>query len=95
MQEYFFSKDFLETLNLRALNRFSLDQDFSKIYLTCSSKVPELEKDRPKCLWYTFLCMFIAALRSPAGKGYASWLSHVYELLLCFSLYHVVSWVRC
>ena len=39
-----FSKDFLETLNLRALNTFSLDQDFSEIYLTCSSQVPKLEK---------------------------------------------------
>ena len=42
--KYIFSKDFLETLNLRALNRFSLDQDFSEIDLTCSSQVPELEK---------------------------------------------------
>ena len=44
MQSTFFSKDFLETLNLRALNRFSLDQDFSEIDLTWSSQVPELEK---------------------------------------------------
>ena len=48
--KYNFSKDFLETLNLRALNKFSLDQDFSKIDLTCSSQVPELEKVRPRCL---------------------------------------------
>ena len=46
-----FSKDLLETLNLRALNKFSLDKDFSDIDLTCSSQVPELEKVRPRCLW--------------------------------------------
>ena len=34
-------KDFLKTLYLRALNRSSLDQDFSEIDLTCSSQVPE------------------------------------------------------
>ena len=48
---YIFSKDFLETLNLRALYRFSLDQNFSDIDLTCSSRVPELENVRPRCLW--------------------------------------------
>ena len=40
MQNIFFSKDFLETLNLRAFNKFSLDQDFSDIDLTCSSQLP-------------------------------------------------------
>ena len=41
---YIFSKHFLKTLNLKALNRLSLDQDFSEIDLTCSSQVPELKK---------------------------------------------------
>ena len=49
-QNIFFSKDFLETLNLRAFNKFSLDQDFSDIYLTCSSQLPVFEKVRPRCL---------------------------------------------
>ena len=48
--KYIFSKDFLETLNLRALSTFSLDQDFFEICLTCSSQVPALEKVRPRCL---------------------------------------------
>ena len=49
--KYIFSKDFLETLNLRAFNKFSLDQDFSYIDLTCSSQLPVFEKVRPRCLW--------------------------------------------
>ena len=42
--KYIFSKDFLETLNLRAFNKLSLDQNFSETDLTCSSQVSELEK---------------------------------------------------
>ena len=42
--KYIFSKDFLETLNLRAFNKFSLDQDFSDIDLICSSQLPLFEK---------------------------------------------------
>ena len=48
---YFFSKDFLETLNLRAFNKFSLDQDFSDIDLTWPFQIPVFEKVRPSCLW--------------------------------------------
>ena len=42
-----------------------------------------------------FSSLFIAALRSPAGKGLTSWLSFV--MFNCvFALFpHVVSWVRC
>ena len=29
-------------------------------------------------------CLFIAALWSPAGKGLTSWLSYIYDLILCF-----------
>ena len=40
------------------------------------------------------LRIFIATLWSSAGKGLTSWL--VFVMLNCvFSLYHVVSWVRC
>ena len=44
MQNIFFSKDFLKTLNLRAFNKFSLDQDFSDLYLTCSSQLSVFKK---------------------------------------------------
>ena len=40
------------------------------------------------------LRIFIATLWSSAGKGLTSWL--VFVMFNCvFSLYHVVSWVRC
>ena len=45
--KYFFSRDFLETLNLRALNKFSLDQDFSDIDLTCFPNYQYLKKLDP------------------------------------------------
>ena len=50
MQNIFFSKDFLETLNLRAFNKFSLDQDFSDLDLTCSSQLPVFEKSKTQVL---------------------------------------------
>ena len=49
--KYIFSEDFLETLNLRAFNKLSLDQDFSDIDLTCSYQLPVFEKVRPRFLW--------------------------------------------
>ena len=43
----------------------------------------------------TMSCLFIAVLRSPAGKGLTFWLS----CMLCFpvflSLSHMVSWDTC
>ena len=42
--KYVFSKDFLETLNLSAFNKISLNQDFSDIDLTCSSQLPVFGK---------------------------------------------------
>ena len=47
------------------------------------------------CLVFLMLlCLFIAALWSPSGKGLTSWL-----LLVMFNVFsllsHVVSWVRC
>ena len=44
------------------------------------------------CLVFVmFLCLFIAALWSPAGKGLTSWLSFVIFVFCHF----VVSWIRC
>ena len=40
------------------------------------------------------LCLFIAALWSPAGKGLTSWLLFVMFVVVLL-LFHVVSWVRC
>ena len=40
------------------------------------------------------LCLFIAALWSPAGKGLTSWLLFVMFIVVLL-LSHVVSWVRC
>ena len=40
------------------------------------------------------LCLFIAALWSPAGKGLTSWLLFVMFIVVLF-LSHVVSCVRC
>ena len=45
------SKVFLETLILRVFNKFSLDQDFSDIDVTCSTQLPVFEIVRPSCLW--------------------------------------------
>ena len=43
----YFSKEFLETLNLKIFNKFSLDQDFSDINLTWSSQLPVFGKKDP------------------------------------------------
>ena len=40
------------------------------------------------------LCLFIAALWSPAGKGLASWLLLVMFIVFLL-LSHMVYWVRC
>ena len=40
------------------------------------------------------LCLFIAALWSPAGKGLTSWFLFVMFIVVLL-LSHVVSWVRC
>ena len=46
------------------------------------------------CLVFVMLwCLFIATLRSPAGKGLASWLLFVMFIVFLL-LSHVVSWVR-
>ena len=47
------------------------------------------------CLVFVMLlCMFIAAVWSPAGKGLTSWL--LFVMFNCvLSLSRVVSWVRC
>ena len=47
------------------------------------------------CLvFFMLLCLFIAALWSPAVKGLTSWL--LFVMFNCFfTLSHVVSWVRC
>ena len=45
-------------------------------------------------LFISCVCLFIAALWSPAGKGLTSWLS--FMMFNCFlSLFRVVSCVRC
>ena len=47
------------------------------------------------CLvFFMLLCLFIAALSSPAGKGLTSWLLLVMFIVFLL-LSHVVSWVRC
>ena len=43
----YFSKELLETLNLKVFNKFSLDQDFSDINLTWSSQLPVFGKKDP------------------------------------------------
>ena len=39
-------------------------------------------------------CLFLAALRSPAGKVLTSWFSCMWVFLVFFSLSHMVSRVR-
>ena len=47
------------------------------------------------CLVFAMLSrLFIAALRSPAGKGLTSWLLFV-KFNCVLSLSQVISWVRC
>ena len=48
---FFFSSNFLLTLNLRVLKKLSLVHAFSDIMFTWSVHVNVLEKVRPKCLW--------------------------------------------
>ena len=40
-------------------------------------------------------CLLIAAVRSSAGKGLASWLSCLLCFIVFLSLSHVLPWVRC
>ena len=48
------------------------------------------------CFGFVMLsCLFVAALRSTAGKELASWLSCMLCFILLLSLSHVVSYVRC
>ena len=45
------------------------------------------------CFVFVMLsCLFIAALKSPAGKGLTSWLSCVLCFLLFFVTFPYVSW---
>ena len=46
------------------------------------------------CVCYAFVCLFICALWSPAGKGLASWLSFVVSNCE-FVTFTLVFWVRC
>ena len=50
-------------------------------------------------LWIFFciciLCLFLAALWSPAGKELTSWLSCMWCFLVFLSLSHMLSWIRC
>ena len=46
------------------------------------------------CVCYVFVCLFIVALWSSAGKGMTSWLSFV--MSNCeFVTFPLVSWFRC
>ena len=46
------------------------------------------------CLLCLCARLFICALRSPAGKGLASWLSFVVSICK-FITFPLVSWVKC
>ena len=59
MQNIFFPKKILETLNLRAFNELSLDQD----HLTCSSQLSVFEKVRPRCLWKEVFLIIIPFIK--------------------------------
>ena len=46
-------------------------------------------------LYFVLVCLFLAAVWSPAGKGLTYWLSCMWCFLFFLSLSHMVSWIRC